>query len=188
MGHQKLKVDFMKLRFKVIFYGMMSTILLSACMTKNIDDTHWKETYATLYRNGVGRGAEHMIYYWVDGKMYETDGSFDAYGYVLGDKYLIKYNPSNPEQIKEYTWVLVFTESEKTIECIGEIKKVFWFGPGRHAITFQYTVEGKTYERTQDLPPDYKEQYPDLKKGQKYKVVCWDKNPQRSVLCFSEAR
>jgi hypothetical protein len=145
---------------------------------------NWEETYATLYKYGYGRGAVSMIFYWVDGKRYEVNGSFGVNGKVIGDKYLIKYNP---EQIKEYTWYVSFLTTEKTVEAVGIINSIssanlIFERTMDMQIVFTYTVNDKEYQRSQDLQPDYKEKRPNLSAGQKYKVLYWDKNPQRAVL------
>ena len=188
----------MKMVFRIIFYGILIT-MVSTCTyfaitdiffdseNINVDDSNWKETYATLYKYGYGRGAVNMVYYRVDGKRYEVNSYFDANGKAIGDKYLIKYNPDNPEQIKEYTWNVGFLTTEKTEEAVGVIENIdskhIDFGRSKVSwISFNYTVNRKTYQRTQDLQPDYKEKYPNLLAGQKYKVLYWDKNPQRAVL------
>uniref|UniRef100_A0A0N4ZHB6 Lipoprotein n=1 Tax=Parastrongyloides trichosuri TaxID=131310 RepID=A0A0N4ZHB6_PARTI len=150
---------------------------------ENIDDSNWKETYATLYKYGYGRGAVNMVYYRVDGKRYELNSYFDANGKAIGDKYLIKYNPYNPEQIKEYIWYVSFLTTEKTEEAIGKVEDVWSknieFGRiKRYGISFVYIINGEKYERTQYLQPDYKDVYPNLSAGQEYKVLYWDKNPQ----------
>lgn len=153
----------------------------------NVDDSNWKETYATLYRYGYGRGAVSMIFYWVDRQRYEVNGSFSVQGKVIGDKYLIKYNPDNPKQIKEYTWNVGFLKTEKTVETVGIINSIsstnlIFERDKDMQIVFTYTVNGKEYQRSQDLQPDYKEKFPNLSKGQKYKVLYWVENPQRAVL------
>src|SRR5690625_985294 len=179
----------MKMGFRIIVIGILVSALSSCAIgdNKNIDDNNWKETYATLYKYGYGRGAVSMIFYWVDGKRYEVNSYFDANGKAIGDKYLIKYNPDNPKQIKEYTWNVGFLTTEKTEESVGVIENIdskrIDFGRTRVSwISFDYTVNGKIYQRTQDLQPDYKEKYPNLSEGQKYKVLYWAKNPQRAVL------
>lgn len=188
----------MKMGFRIIFYGILIT-MVSTCTyfaitdiffdseNINVDDSNWKETYATLYRYGYGRGSVSMVYYWVDGKRYEVNSYFDANGKAIGDKYLIKYNPDNPKQIKEYIWYVSFLTTEKTEETVGMVEDIWSknieFGRvKRNGISFVYTVNGKKYERTQYLQPDYKEKYPNLSKGQKYKVLYWVENPQRAVL------
>lgn len=188
----------MKKGFRIIFYGILIT-MVSTCTyfaitdiffdseNINVDDSNWKETYATLYRYGYGRGAVSMVFYWVDGKRYEVNGSFNANGKVIGDKYLIKYNTDNPKQIKEYTWNVGFLTTENTEETVGIVEGIWSMNilfnrDEDMGITFFYTVNGKKYERTQRLQPDYKEKFPNLSKEQKYKVLYWDKNPQRAVL------
>jgi len=179
----------MRMVFRIIFCGVFIAILSSCAIgeNKNVDDSNWKETYATLYKYGYGRGAVSMIYYRVEGKLYKTNGSFSVQGKVLGDKYLIKYNPDNPKQIKEYAWNVGFLKTEKTVEAVGIINSIssanLIFGRAKDMqIVFTYTVNDKEYQRSQDLQPDYKEKYPNLSEGQKYKVLYWDKNPQRAVL------
>jgi hypothetical protein len=179
----------MKVVFRIIFYGIFIA-MLSACAigeNKNVDDSNWKETYATLYRYGYGRGAVSMIFYWVDRQRYEVNGSFSVQGKVIGDKYLIKYNPDNPKQIKEYTWNVGFLKTEKTVGTFGIINGIsstnlIFERDKDMQIVFTYTVNGKEYQRSQDLQPDYKEKFPNLLVGQRYKVLYWDKNPQRAVL------
>src|SRR5690625_1071704 len=180
----------MKMGFRIIVFGILVSALSSCAIgdNKNVDDSNWKETYATLYRySTVSRASVNMVFYWVDGKKYEVNGHFNPNGKTIGDKYLIKYNPDNPEQIKEYTWNVGFLTTEKTEETVGVIgsidskyidfgrTKVIWIG-------FTYVVNGEKHKRTQHLQPDYKEKYPNLSEGQKYKVLYWDKNPQRAVL------
>jgi|GEM_PF-1647733 len=179
----------MKKAYKTIIYGILITILFSCASTdnENTEIAHWKETYATLYKYGHGRGAVNMVFYIVDGKRYEVSGYFDVYGKVIGDKYLIKYNPNNPKQIYEYVWYVSFLTTEKTEVAIGQIDDIWSkhieFGRlRRDGITFSYTVNERIYERTQYLQPDYKERYPNLSNGQKYKIHYWEKNPQRAVL------
>lgn len=129
---------------------------------------------------GRPRGCD--IRYIVNGQEYEGYSympNYEAYR-IIGDKFKILYNPTNPKEFQVIEWEPVFTEDEETIQVIGEITTMgsIW---GR-SIEFTYKVNGQEYERWQYLPPDYEKRYPNLKEGNKYMVRAWAENPQRAII------
>ena len=176
-----------RILFNLIIIGLVSTFFYFAFFDKDevIDDSNWIKTYAVLYYIGYGKSSTNRLAYWVDGKRFDYHSS--AYSAMIpGEKFEIKYNPDAPKEIKEYTWNPVFLTSEITLECIGEIKRLFYFKKERYAIAFHYKVGNKVFKREQDLPPNYLEQYPSISEGQKYKVIYWAENPERSVMYINK--
>lgn len=112
---------------------------------------------------------------------------------VIGEKYVLEYDAENPEEHRVISYKPLFLKEEKTSFVKGNIRRVFKFkkftrNGSIYAITFEYTVNERTYKKTQDLPPNYKELYPALKKGNQYKVEYWIKNPERSIIHLNQPK
>lgn len=107
-----------------------------------------------------------------------------TYDYVLGDKFVIDYEKNNPEINKVREDKPVFLNNEITGITICEIKRynTFFF----NELWFFYWVNGVKYERDYDAPINSDELYPNLKKGNLYKVKYWKENPQRSIILLNE--
>lgn len=100
-------------------------------------------------------------------------------GYCKGDKYIVKYDSTNPK------WYIVledkplFLKDEKTGWDIGTIG-------GRmrsddYILGFSYFVGGKKFDRCQIMSKPVQD-YPGLQKDAKYKIRYWLENPQRAIL------
>ena len=140
---------------------------------------------------GTSASTVWMIHY-VEDKKYESPVGFNVYGLVIGDKFIVKYLHENPSEFIVLSWKPVFAEPEKDeiIETSGEIARTYrfkyWGDEPHSGITFNYYVEGVKFKREQHLPPNYKSIYPNLSKGQKFKVLYWKKNPQRAIIYLNE--
>ncbi len=142
------------------------------------------QVYKISGGGGSGSGAwiEHYLY----GNRYSAFDGLNFWGIVLGDRFNILYDPSNPESFKVISWEPVFTEEEETKTIKGELVRLsqfkWWGDDSRYSIKFDYEVNRETYTRGQDLPPNYKTIYPTLSVGQTFEVKYWVSNPQRAII------
>ncbi len=119
------------------------------------------------------------LVYTVNGIRYYTSSSS---GYdVIGTKYLIEYECSDPGKSNLLFHEPVFAKNEETIICVGEITRFLKLDK-KHKFKFEYILDGESYKTWQILPPDYRTRYPQLAKGQKFEVEVWKKNYNRAIL------
>lgn len=173
--------------FNKVLVSLFLLLFLSCSVESDIDDKGWEKTYAMVYHIYVGKGGSTRNEYFVDDKRYEFSGRYTASRVILGEKFIIKYNPDNPKKIKAYVWLPIFLSSyEETKETVGEVTRIFWINRKSYALGFKYEVDGVKYKRSQHLPPNYKEVLPELEKGQSYKVIYDASFPQRAILIFDD--
>src|SRR5690606_3765452 len=122
-----------------------------------------------------------------EGHDYERPLAWDNYGLQIGDKFRIKYDPNNPEDYTIYTHKPVFSTADtvfdqKILITTGELERVYSHRP---VVLFSYEVQGEKYERNQDLPPNFRDTFPDLKEGNTYRVVYLSEEPKRAIILLS---
>ncbi|MBC7554405.1 MAG: hypothetical protein H7257_10545, partial [Taibaiella sp.] len=103
---------------------------------------------------------------------------------IKGERYTMRYNDKDPEDIEVDYWHPVFEKEENThftFARISKIQKKNFFSIGT-AIVYNYTVNERKIEKCIYLRDDYKILYPNLKEGQFYEVEFWDKNVYRGVI------
>lgn len=103
---------------------------------------------------------------------------------IVGDKYIIYYN-----DVTDRTRIMyhqpIFLDTENTKSTKGKIVSAHpWYSS--NYVKFEYKVNGTKYLRLQRISEDFESKYPNVKKGQKYLVKYWMKNPQRSIMNFDE--
>lgn len=162
---------------------LISTFLLLFCFLlscetkKQIPAGQWKETIGTLSNRRKGG---NLIYH-VDGKDYRTM-LYPLYGHVKPEYYIVKYDSLDPSNVEVCYYCETFLEGEQTFFLNARILKIFDSGPRGWCVHFEYNVNGTTIDKTQGLPPNFRELYPNLKKNQIYQVECLIDDPQRSIL------
>ena len=142
----------------------------------------YKETFG--YVNGVTNNKH--IYYTVKDVNYKSDFDRSYYGEIDNEKYSLKYDSLNPENVVINYTKPIFTNDEKTSFCKGVILKITnykWPFGNAYGISYQYKHSGIVFEREQDI--SYVD-YLKLKVGKNIKVEYWVQNPQRAVASFKK--
>ncbi|WP_313998655.1 hypothetical protein [Xanthocytophaga flava] len=98
---------------------------------------------------------------------------------IVGDRYYAEYDSEDCENLNVFYNRPVFLEDEKTHKTAGVLLSVMSvFG----SVKFEYTVDGKDYERIQYIGSDSLKNYPNLREGQPLEVTYWVENPARSIV------
>ncbi len=152
----------------------------SSIKNKTRDNIRWKETIGILET----AGRMDWIHYEANDVQFISRFYLRNYGEVNGEKYVIRYNIDNPQDVEIEYWNPVFEKDEKTIILKGKIIKVGYvnFFSSKAFVNFDVYVNGRTFNRTQTLPKNVKKIYPNLKKGQYYKVECEEGNLRRCII------
>ena len=146
----------------------------------------WKDTVGTLDPQGYRKGT---IYYVVNGVTHHADFVGITDKELKDQKFTMRYNIGNPEEVQVDDWNPVFVEGEKKHLLIAKVKKIqhvvkYW-SPAAN-ITYTYIIpfpdKPRKIERWIYLPKDFEQRYPNLKEGQYYEVEVGDKDIYRSVL------
>lgn len=120
----------------------------------------------------------------VNGKEYVGTYVAQLPGLTIGEVFPLRYNPDNPREILVDLWEPLFLPNELISETVGEITCVseVKFGSPRPAVCFEYVADDETVNRLQELPMNYKTQFPKLIVGQRYEVDYWKENPKRAII------
>ncbi len=162
-----------------IFFGLLYEYVLK----KEPDwDKIGAKNVGQVYKITLGGGEGAWIEYYVDGNRYASFEGLRYRGMVLGDRFNILYDPSNPESFKIIRWEPVFVEEEETVQSTGKLIKVtkeswMFFG----SVIFTYQVGKKIYNRKQFLNPNLKN-YEVMEIGNKYVIRYWIHDPQRAII------
>jgi hypothetical protein len=125
--------------------------------------------------------------YYVSDKKYNIEKTPLKYKYnVIGEKFVLRYDKDNPEEAEIVSYKPLFLKEEKTNYVKGNILRLYnkfnLIGSSKYAIDCEYIINGTTFIKSQDLPPNYKDIYPQLKEGDKYIVEYWLQNPKRAII------
>ncbi len=163
---------------KIFFLVALFLISLISCGFKD-RDKKWKRTIG--YITG-GDDKYPRINYLVDSNWHEAGFGSSPYGLRDDEKYPLYYDSLNPENIKAEVWNPIFLPNEETVLVNGKIIRLFWAGIGKYAISFSYYIGTEKIKRSQELPKDFKQIYPNLKEGQYYEVEAWVDDANRAVI------
>lgn len=163
---------------------------------KYTPNASWINGIGTLTKLDHGKSSSNKIGYVYNNIWYDEYSAYNVSieGAILGEKYRIKIDPNSPERYFPLTWEPVFTNDDTTGYAKAEIIKVFRFrysfkknnNESDFGVRFVYFVDGKKFERGQNLPPDFKTIYPNLSKGQFFKLDYWKNNPQRAIVYLND--
>lgn len=197
---------FLKKLWTVTYVIGIAVILLSLFIwivnlflkPQKIDDS-WVKSYCQISKIMAKNGPHVYVSYWV--KDTATNATIIKEEYaaslrlstpVIGEIFPMIYNPESPDEFFAFSWKPLFLEKEITEFAIGEISRepfqstFFSKEPEKYStigIEFMFEADGRTYRKTQDLPPMFKTTYPRrIKKGDKFEVRYWVDNPQRAVI------
>jgi hypothetical protein len=173
--------------FKTIGTLIIIITTLSFCSSnKQKQSIIWKETIGTIDPTNGYKNAK--LYYKVNDHLFEGSFPHSLENQFRGEKYTMRYNVNNPNEIEIDYWNQVFEQGEKTLTFIAKVEKIHTknFLKPWPFIVFTYSVRGKQIENCIYLPPDFMKSYPNLKVGQYYEVQCWDENVWRAVLHFDK--
>lgn len=139
------------------------------------------ETYAEIkeFKSKAGSGRVSVFEYIVN------DNTHDFWGYynnslVIGDKFKLVYEKDKPGKSLILLDNPIFLETEETRLTHGKIVDIQYFN--KKSIDFEYEVDGLIYSRTQVLPEDFENLFPDLEIGKNYNVNYLIDNPRRSII------
>ena len=169
----------------IIFFTSILYVLIEVILRQSVGpdwDTIETKTIGTITRIDRGRADGAWFSYMSDGKLHEEFDGLTENGLTLGEKFWIKYCSSCSDvffsKIKSISYLPVFTKDENYFETTAKITKIYSSG-----IEFIYLVGTDTkFERSQTLPPNYKDKYPNLKVGQEYKVRVWVVDFKRAII------
>ena len=137
---------------------------------------------------------EREFSYEYNGNIYKskTNRGINADGAIEGEYYLLKVNPSEPNEYWPLDWQPLFLEGEEFATTdTTKVKpiKPWFFSKDRffntRQVFFTYIVNGKHYERRQVLPPAYENEYGEIGPTRKYTVKYSSQYPQRAILILS---
>lgn len=126
-------------------------------------------------------GDDAIIEYSVNGKRYKAYTMANT-GMIVGDKYKVKYDKSNPEKHLLLETKPVFLETEKTGIVVGTVNHLIKIG--KNKLGFIYEVNGIEYERFQL----YNKNKFTPEKGEQYQVKYWRQNPQRAIIQLDQPK
>lgn len=173
-----------------ILYFLVEVVLISNLEPKweVIDD----RAVGTITKISRGRGGGAWFSYISDGKLHEEFDGLSENGLTIGEKYWIKYCSTCSNiltgKIKAIAYEPIFAEHEDYIETTAIITRIYkfkWFSKGANSkIEYIYRAGNSNieFERSQTLPPNYKEEYPNLRIGQEYRARVWNVNYQRAII------
>ena len=141
-----------------------------------------KKTPATIigYESAGGKGgtlAKFEFNY--NKKEYFTTSGAD--NYVVGEKFLVKFDSIHPWKNQIMLDSPIFLENEKTGVAVGYLDRLINIKFFKR-ITFIYYIDGKKYEHSYEPGKDIENRYPKFKKGKKYLVKYWLDNPERAII------
>jgi hypothetical protein len=138
--------------------------------------------------------------FFLDGRRYESGHAFyeNVDGVVVGSKYKVAYNPSNPSQNQIILHKPVFEENEKVAYTVGQVGPKR--GPGVTAIKTQsfgndsiifrfyssYNVNGKKYKPVRNYVVNDKGYNTEDINRNKFWVKYWVDNPWRSIILLDK--
>jgi len=176
---------YMRMIFAGVAFLLFFTLIIRStiyCQKRKPGKTViWKETIGTLDPHGHSHGT---IQYQVDGKTYSAVFMLRNEDAVLGEKYTMRYNINNPEEVEIDYWHPVFVAGEETYPFVATIKKIHkksLIDPTPF-VTYTFEIKGIHIEKYVYLPANYKELYPGLKEGQHYVVECLAQDAANRVV------
>ena len=185
-------VTFSLITLAFSFLAFLIVGAIYAALTKPDWETIESKTIGTITKISSGRAGGAWFTYMSNGELHEEFDGLSQYGMTLGEKYWIKYcstcSSTFTSKIKAIEYLPVFTEEESFFETTAKITRVYKFGWGGNGadmgIQFTYLAgeSNEAFERSQTLPPNYIEKYPDLKIGQEYTVRVWTVDHRRAIL------
>ena len=120
----RINIFYMRVIFAGVAFLLFFTLIVRSVIynqkKRSDKPAVWKETVGTLNPNGHGEG---KIHYQVDDKEYSGTFIMRNENAVLGEKYTMRYNVNNPEEIEIDYWHPVFVSGEQTHPFIATIKK-----------------------------------------------------------------
>jgi hypothetical protein len=175
-----MKVVYAGVAFLLFFTLAIRSFIFSQ-KKKSDKPVAWKETVGTLDPHGHSHGT---IHYQVNGSMYSGTFMLRDADAVNDEKYIMRYNANNPEEIEIDYWHPVFIEGEQTYPfkaIIVKVHKKSILDPTPFVV-FAFEVKGIHLKKSVYLPLNYEQLYPNLQAGQHYEVECWAKDANRVVL------
>jgi hypothetical protein len=135
------------------------------------------KTYASIvqFKNV---GADAVYQYIVNDKSYQFWG-YSNPSLVLGDRFEMIYDKSNPKKNKLLAHRPIFTKDEQTSIIRGRVTKIVRINKEMY---FQYVVNGFLYTRIQKIERPKKWNDLVFKLGNEYKVEYWVENPRRAII------
>lgn len=142
-----------------------------------------------------GRPSSISFTFVVDDEEYMASSSFSPYGFTYTEKYEVLYSSENYEKIKVIEWKPVILDNEENdfIEIEGQVVKLINSNPFRFDsdfsdIRFEFNLNDKIIDKTQSLPPCFRELCPSIERIKTCKVKYWKYDPQWAILLLDECK
>ena len=145
-----------------------------------------KEGIVTLVeKRTMASGYAGIYTYECNGKQIEIMKGDPPMTAVIGEKYHVVYDSLDCENVRVLYANPTFTADERCRSTEGEVYQAisFFFEP---FVKFKYSIKGKEFERFQHMDEGFKDKYPNIKNGAKFRVKYWINNPQRSIMYFDK--
>lgn len=179
----------MKMTFSISVCTFSLVLLIKTTafpqLKKSNNTVVWKDTVGVLDPRGYKQGT---IYYVANGEIYHAVFKGISDKATKEQKFKMRYNIANPQEVQIEFWNPVFIEGEKTHKLVARVKKIQTpdFFTRYAAIIYTYSIpfpdKIHKFKRWVYLPQDFRQRYPNLREGQLYEVEVLDKNVYRSVL------
>lgn len=167
-------------------------IILSMYFTRGSKINNPEYTIGTIVRiRQDARGASAIVKFKVKSKTYKSSiGTSADSNDQIGKKFKVVYEKDNPNENYILTFAPIFTNNDLKRETVGTVTQIFRSGftfsskkfTSIYVVRFTYFVNGIEYNRAQSLPREYKQKFPQLKDGKKYKVEYSIKNPKIVII------
>jgi hypothetical protein len=134
-------------------------------------------TYATIVQfKSLGKNAVYQ--YTVNDKTYQF-WDYSNESLVLGDRFELIYDKSNPKKNKLLAHRPIFTKEEQSSTTRGRVTKIV---RPSNVLYFQYVVNGFLYTRIQKIERPKKWSDLVFKTGNEYAIEYWVDNPRRAII------
>jgi hypothetical protein len=139
------------------------------------------ETYAAIkeFKSKPGSGRVSVFEYTINDKKYDFWGYYNN-SLEIGDKFKLVYEKNKPKKSIILLDKPIFLENEVTALIKGKVKDIQYFN--KKSLDFEYEVDGLIYSRTQVLPEDFENLFPNLEIEKYFTVRYLNDNPRRSII------
>ena len=152
-------------------------------------------TIGTVSQIKTGRPNYTSFTFEVDGEEYMAESTFSSFGLTYTERYEILYSKENYEKIKVIPWkpVILKSEEDDFFEIEGKVMKLintnpFSINSDYSKILFKFYIDNVMYEKSQFLPPNFRELYPNIESYKTCKVKYWKYDPQRAILLLNDCK
>lgn len=161
-----------------IFFALATVVYKS---TRTVRINHPKTTYGEIVSfssSGGASGSNARIRYCVGDCYYSSIDMTN--GMVIGEKFAVEYEATNPEKSIVHKSQPLFLDDEKTEKSIGYISDVGLVGNGW--VRFKYSVNNVPFWHFQN----FKKTNLQPQIGERYMIKYWLDDPRRSIIYLDQ--